>query len=176
MFLPFLRKVINQTLRTNDLFQICKMMEHILVSQIMKHLQSYNILSEVQYKFRPHHFCEAQLLLTTKLMTWSMPLIISYRRTRPSLTFRKLSTRWHILYRLINKLEFFGIRGDILSWIISFPSNHTQQVVVSGKQLLFCSVSSGLPQGSVLRHVLFLLYINDTYNIRYSKPGTFIHR
>ena len=32
---------------------ICKMMEHILVSQIMKHLQSYNILSEVQYGFRP---------------------------------------------------------------------------------------------------------------------------
>ena len=34
---------------------ICKMMEHILVSQIMKHLQFYNILSEVQYGFRPHH-------------------------------------------------------------------------------------------------------------------------
>ena len=42
-------------------------MEHILVSQIMKHLQSYNILSEVQYGFRPHHSCEAQLPLTTDL-------------------------------------------------------------------------------------------------------------
>jgi len=44
---------------------ISKVMEHILVSQIMKHLQSYNILSEVQYGFRPSHSCEAQLLLTT---------------------------------------------------------------------------------------------------------------
>ena len=40
-------------------------MEHILVSQIIKHLQSHNILLEVQYGFRSFHSCEVQLLLTT---------------------------------------------------------------------------------------------------------------
>ena len=65
--------------------------------------------------------------------------------------------------RLINNLEFYdhGIRGDILSWIISLLSNHTQQVVVSGTQSLPCSVSSGVPQGSVFGPVLILLYINN---------------
>ena len=65
--------------------------------------------------------------------------------------------------RLINKLEFYGIRGEILiiRWMISFLSNRTQQVVVSGTRSLSCSVSSGVPHGSMLGPVLFLLYIND---------------
>ena len=52
--------------------------------------------------------------------------------------------------RLINKLEFYGIRGDILSWIISFLSNRTQQVVVSDTQSLSCSVLSGVHKGLCL--------------------------
>ena len=44
---------------------VCKTMEHILVSQIMKHLESNNILVEVQHGFRSKHSCEAQLFLTT---------------------------------------------------------------------------------------------------------------
>ena len=102
---------------------ICKMMEHILVSQIMKHLQSCSILSEAQYGFRSHHSCEAQLLLTTNDLANAID--------------NKLQTDMAILdfskafdkvahTRLINKLEFYGIREDILSWIISLLSNHTQ--------------------------------------------------
>ena len=83
----------------------------------MKHLQSYNILSEVQYGFRPHHSCEAQLLLTTndlvnaidnKLQTDMAVLDFSKAFDKVAHT------------RLINKLEFYGITGEILRWIIPF--------------------------------------------------------
>ena len=133
-------------------------MEHILVSQIMKHSQSYNILSEVQYGFRPHHSCEAQLLLTTTDLVNAIDnkLQMDMAILDFSKAFDKVAHT-----RLTNKLEYYDIRGEILNWIISFLSNHTQHVVVSGIQSLSYSVSSGVPQGSVFRPVLFLLYIND---------------
>ena len=88
------------------------MMEQILVSQIMKHLQSYNILSEVQCGFRPHHSCEAQLLLTTDDLVNAIDnkiqidiAILDFLKG-----FDKVAHT-----RLINKLEFYGIRGEILS-------------------------------------------------------------
>ena len=121
---------------------ICKMMEHILVSQIMKHLQSYNILSEVQCGFRPYHSCEAQLLLTTDdlVNVIDNKLQMDIAILDFSKAFDKVAHT-----RLINKLKSYGIRGEILSWIISFLSNRTQQVVASGIQSLSCSVSSGVP-------------------------------
>jgi len=63
--------------------------------------------------------------------------------------------------RLLSKLEFYGIYGPTRSWIGGFLANRTQRVSVNGVLSDLASVSSGVPQGSVLGPALFLLYINN---------------
>ena len=63
--------------------------------------------------------------------------------------------------RLIKKLENYGIIGTLLNWVQDFLSNRKQRVVIKGESSDWTNVTSGIPQGSVLGPILFLVYIND---------------
>ena len=75
--------------------------------------------------------------------------------------------------RLIGKLEAYGVKGNILKWIKSFLIGRTQVVKVNGEESDPAAVLSGIPQGSVLGPLLFVLYINDLPELLDSKTFMF---
>ena len=158
---------------------ICsKLMEHIMVSQISNHLDKQKILSPYQHGFRVGKSCETQLIefiedlhdhLRNKVEVDAVVMDFSK-------AFDKVAHN-----RLLLKLHDCGIQGRAHAWIKSFLTGRTQRVLVEGSASGYIPVTSGVPQGSVLGPVLFLIYINDiannlTSSVRLFADDTIVYR
>ena len=65
---------------------------------------------------------------------------------------------------LIRKLEHYGIRGTCKDWFASYLTNRFQYTEIHGEQSTYLNINTGVPQGSILGPILFLIYVNDIKN------------
>ena len=66
---------------------------------------------------------------------------------------------WHD--GLVHKLKIFGIAGNLLKWLTNYLKDRLQRVVINGANSDWIKILAGVPQGSILGPLLFLIYVND---------------
>ena len=135
----------------------CKVLERIIVQHVTQYLDANNIISEQQFGFRAGHSTVDQLILTYNDISLSADCGKS-----TDLILFDFSKAFDLVNHtiLITKLHHIGITGQVCDWIASFLSNRSMRVRVAGMLSHAVAVTSGVPQGSVLGPLLFIIYVN----------------
>ena len=135
-----------------------KIMEKLIFKRIYEFLEKYNCLYDLQFGFRSKHSIVHALISITESIRSALDdskfvcgIFVDLQKA--------FNTVNHNI--LLNKLSHYGIRGTMNEWFKSYLQGRKQIVSINGVESELRELNHGVPQGSVLGPLLFLIYIND---------------
>ncbi|XP_063909819.1 uncharacterized protein LOC135127305 [Zophobas morio] len=149
-----------------------KVLEILIKSRLTKYFEKFRVINEAQFGFRSGK-------ATTQALLRVMELVVDGLENSEinMVTLCDLSKAFDCVSHttLMTKLEFYGVRGIPHKLFSSYLSNRKQCSAVNNMQSAFTTVKHGVPQGSVLGPLLFIIYTNDFYNFINKKANCVLY-
>jgi hypothetical protein len=137
-----------------------KILEKIMYDKVTSFLDCNEILYKHQYGFRAKHSTIHPIL---HLINQCAEANNSHPKEHTLSIFCDLSKAFDVINHniLLNKLNHYGLRGIVNCWFQDYLSNRMQYVEIEKSKSKLCSIKCGVPQGSILGPLLYLIYVND---------------
>ena len=137
---------------------LSKLLEHIICHELHKHFEKNSVLTNINHGFRAGFSCETQLTITFDDLAKN-----SNKNSQTDVAILDFSKAFDTVphKKLLHKLCAYGVRGNLHTWISNFLCNRKMKVIIDGESSSETAVLSGVPQGTVLGPLLFLVHIND---------------
>jgi hypothetical protein len=139
-----------------------KILERLVFNRCVKYIEKYTILNNKQFGFRSNHSTYMAILNLIDTITKS----VENNETTMGI-FLDLSKAFDTIDHniLLHKLEYYGFRGIVLEWFQSYLNDRKQYVCFNSCNSSMKDILCGVPQGSILGPLLFILYVNDIVNV-----------